>query len=226
MARRFPRWLVFVTLSILSCSGPRAESWTDALRAMPLKTKQPELVWSNVVSVLLDSFQSNRTVKALIFLPGAQDEFYFFRKVKVTWTNSSPSLLDAIRGLTNQNPVQATFREPFLLIHTRTDWIEPKKSITDKVLAEQLRRTPFRAHVLYNDREWDLLLPELTDTLRIEILPKSKSPDSWHFYRHSFAAWHLTAFEAFEAIALAGKTSFAIERNRVAFRLDERRATP
>ena len=46
----------------------------------------------------------------------------------------------------------------------------------------------------------------------MEILPAKYSPDSWHFYRHSFAGWDLNGWEALQAVLLAGKTTCHIEK--------------
>ena len=70
---------------------------------------------------MLDAFQSNAVVKALIFMPGATDELYFFRRAHAKLTNANPSLLDAIVALTNQTYIQATFQPPLLLLHTTED---------------------------------------------------------------------------------------------------------
>ncbi len=45
---------------------------------MPLGTNVTELNRTNCVGIMLRAFQSNNVVKALIFMPGATDEFYFF----------------------------------------------------------------------------------------------------------------------------------------------------
>src|SRR5438132_11857416 len=48
-----------------------APSWQEALARMPLARPAAELNRSNCVTLLLDSFQSNAVVKALVFMPGA-----------------------------------------------------------------------------------------------------------------------------------------------------------
>ena len=47
-------------------------------------------------------------------------------------------------------------------------------------------------HALHNDRDWDFLQPILTKTLKADIQPGAHTYESYHFYRHSFAAWNLT----------------------------------
>ena len=72
---------------------------------------------TNCVPVMLKAFQRNPAVKALIFMPGATDEFYFFHRAQVHFTNSAPTLFDAVFALTNHTRICATFHPPFLLLH-------------------------------------------------------------------------------------------------------------
>ena len=59
-------------------------------------------------AILLNSFRRNPAVQALIFMPGATDEFYFFRRARARLTNNAPTLLDAVTALTNQTYIRAT----------------------------------------------------------------------------------------------------------------------
>ena len=213
------------------CFGPlvvgAAEDWQSALAAMPLRTRITELNRTNCVEVMLQAFQSNQIVKALVFMPGATDEFYMFHRAKARLLNPNSSLLDAVAALTNQTLIRATFHPPLLLLHTEEDPLEPLIRIADQPTAEKLRRRNFPAHVLYNDRDWDALQPLLKKALKVDIRPWRYSYDTYHFYRHSLAGWGLNGWEALEAIALAGKTKVSVESRRVIFEGDERvRATP
>src|SRR5450631_2184745 len=87
----------------------RAETWQDVLGRMPLGTNVAELNRTNCVKIMLPALQSNDVVKALIFMPGATDEFYFHRRGTASLTNASPTLLDAVSALTNQTLIRATF---------------------------------------------------------------------------------------------------------------------
>jgi hypothetical protein len=203
------------------------ETWQSALARMPLGTNVAQLNRTNCVDIMLCAFGSNDVVKGLVFMPGATDEFYMFRRAKAALTNASPTLLDAVIALTNQTLIRATFRPPLLLLHTDEDPLEPIALIKDPETATKIEWTQFDGHVVYNDRDWDFLLPILTKTLRAKFTPILHSRNSWHFYRHSFAAWNLNGREALEAVALAGKTKFTIERKKVIFQGDERvRAVP
>jgi len=156
--------------------------------------------------------QSNTVVKGIVFMPGATDEFYFFRRAKAGLTNSSPTLLDAVKALKNQTRIRATFYPPLLLLHTSEDSLEPVMKVESQALAEKLKAASFAKHAVYNDRDWDFIQPILRKALKAEILPAKHSPDSWHFYRHSFAGWNLNGWEALEAVVFSGKTTCRIEK--------------
>src|SRR5438552_1232256 len=94
---------------------PARQTWQTALGQMPLLVSTP-LDRTNCVETMLRAFRSNEAVKALIFMPGATDEFYMFKRANVSLTNSAPTLLDAVSALANQTLVRATFRPPFLLL--------------------------------------------------------------------------------------------------------------
>ena len=204
-----------------------AETWQSALAQMPLGPNVAELNRSNCVNVMLSAFQSSVMVKALMFMPGATDEFYMFKRAKARLTMGRASLLDAVEALTNQTLIRVTFRPPMLLLHTDEDPLEPVIRIEHQSTVKKLQRIPFPQHVSYNDRDWDYVQPILKKTFRVDIRPWRRSYDSWHFYRHSFAGWGLSGFEGLEAVALAGKTGFTVEKGRLVFEGDERvRATP
>jgi len=164
----------------------------------------------------------NAVVQALVFMPGATDEFYMFRRARATITNNSPTLLDALEALTNQTRIRASFRAPLLLLHTDEDPLEPIGEIQDPGTEVKLEWTQFMAHAIYDDRDWDYLVPILSKKLKVRFSPARHSRSSWHFYRHSLAEWNLNGREALEAIALAGKTRFIVGHNNVNFSGDER----
>ena len=214
-------------LLLVSGTAVAEEAWPAALSGMPLGTNVTELNRANCVAVMLRAFRSNQTVKALVFMPGATDEFYMFRRAKAVLTNASPSLLDAVRALTNQTYIRATFHPPLLLLHTDEDPLEPAIRIEQQATAEKLSSRRFVAHAEYNDRDWDFIQPILKKALRADIRPWRYSRGSWHFYRHSFAAWNLNGWEALRATAAAGKTRFTVRRNQLVFESDPRvRALP
>jgi hypothetical protein len=221
------RIFICICLYLSGFAAIAEETWQNALAQMPLGTNVTQLNRTNCVKLMLQAFGSNDVVKGLVFMPGATDEFYMFRRAKAALTNASPTLLDAVNALTNQTLIRVTFRPPLLLLHTDEDPLVPIAEIKDTETAARIERTPFIAHAVYFDRDWDYLLPILTKTLKAKFIPILHSRNSWHFYRHSFAAWNLNGREALEAVALAGKTTFTVGRKKVAFQGDVRvRAVP
>ena len=217
-----PRRILCLSVCLLQFALGAAEMWPAALGRMPLGTNVTQLSRTNCVGIMLGAFQSNDVVKALIFMPGATDEFYFFRRAKAELTNSPASLLAALSALTNQTLIRATFRPPLLLLHTGEDLLEPVIKIEHQPTADKLKQARFVPHGVYNDRDWDYLRLVLKASLRTDMLPPSYSTDSWHFYRHSFAAWNLTGWEALQAAALAGETTVTVRRKQVVFEFDAR----
>lgn len=214
---------VVCILWLFAAPGARAdEDWQSILAQMPLRTNVTELTTFNYVNVVLSAFQSNDTVKALVFLPGAVDTFFWHRETKVLLTNASPTLLDAVSALTNQTRIRATFRPPLLLLHFSWDPLTPDCEIRDGAMVDKLRQRRFLAHALYNDKDWDFTLPALKKATRAAIAPGRHSRYSYHFYRSSFAAWNLTAWEAVQTFSLATRTTFLLEHGRITFKEDER----
>jgi hypothetical protein len=205
-------WLCCMCFCFVHFALCAAESWESALSRMPLEAGVTELGRTNCVEVMLKAFQSNDVVKALIFMPGATDEFYMFKRARARLTNASLTLLDAVSALTNQTLIRATFRPPFLLLHSDEDPLELLITSESEPAAEKLKRTRFVARGVYNDRDWDFMQPIFRDCLKADIKPWRYSRASWHFYRHSFAAWNLNGWEALEAVAFAGKTRFTVRR--------------
>jgi len=63
---------------------------------------------------------------------------------------------------------------------------------------------------------------ELNRKLSVGLRPFSDAPETWHFYRHSFAACGVTQWEMLETIALAGKTTFTVNWLTAEFQPDAR----
>jgi len=203
---------LFLALGLGRAWGGAAESWEAALSQMPLGTYVTQLDRTNCIPVMLNAFQSNDVVKALIFMPGATDEFYMFRRATAILTNREPTLLDALVALTNQTLIHAVFQPPFLLLHSDEDPLDLLIHIEHPPSVERFKRRSFVPHAVYIDRDWDFLQPILKRALNVDIRPWRHSIQSWHFYRHSFAAWNLNGWEALEASAYAGKTTFTVRR--------------
>ncbi len=219
---------ICITLAVLALHARAAEPWQAALAAMPLRTNVTELNRTNVAGVLLSAFNSNAIVKALVLMPGATDEYYFFRRASTTLTNTTPTLLDAVIALTNQTRIRATFRPPMLLLHTDEDTPEPVIKVEDAPEAKRLRERRFLPHFLFNDNDWNFVQPILQRTLRSGLTgwplfePPPRTSDSWHFFRHAVAGWNLDGWETLEVISLANKTVITIRRHKIIFEGDER----
>jgi hypothetical protein len=211
-------------LVILLAAAPLGAqpSWQDEFAKMPLTEKAPQLNRHNCVRIMLASFRRNPAVQALIFMPGATDEFYFFRRARASLTNATPTLLDAVTALTNQTYVQATFEPPFLLLHTAEDPLEPVVVVEDEPTAKRIRKKRFEDHALFNDRDWDYVQPIMAFDLNIHISPGLKTHDTYHFFRHSLAEFDLNGWDALRAVALAGKTNFTVKKKQVVFSGDTR----
>jgi hypothetical protein len=201
-------------------------TWQEEFAKMPLTQKAPELNRHNCVQVMLNSFERNPAVQALIFMPGATDEFYFYHRARAALTNSAPTLLDAVSALTNQTYIRATWQPPFLLMHTAEDPLEPVIVIQDQHTADRLRKKHFEKHGVFYDRDWDYMQPILDFDLDTKMLPGLYTHESHHFFRHSFAEFNLNGWDALRAVALAGKTSFTVQKKRVVFSGDTRVIAP
>jgi hypothetical protein len=215
--------LILLCPLLISATALRAQpSWQQEFARMPLTEKVSELDRHNVVRIMLNSFQRNAAVQALIFMPGATDEFYFFRRAHARLTNAAPTLLDAVIALTNQTYVRATLTPPFLLLHSVEDPLEPIAVIEDQRTADRIKHHHFEKHALFNDNDWDYVEPILAFDVDTHLTPRVGSRDSYHFFRHSFAEFDLNGWEALRAVALASKTKFTVKKRWVAFAGDTR----
>jgi hypothetical protein len=199
-------------LLLLPIATKAVEPWEQVLSSMPLPQGVAELNITNCVPMMLAGLQSNVVVKGIVFMPGATDEFCFFRRAQARLTNPAPTMLDAVEALRNQTRIQASFHPPLVLLHTAEDSLEPKIEAQNEAMIAKLKAARFVNHAVYNDRDWDAIQPMLRKSLGVEILPAKYSSDSWHFYRHSFAGWNLNGWEALQAVLLAGKTKCRIEK--------------
>lgn len=199
-------------------------TWQEAFAKMPLVEKVPELDRHNCVRILLNSFQSNGAVQALIFMPGATDEFYFFRRAHARLTNAAPTLLDAVVALTNQTYLRATVNPPFLLLRTAEDPVEPVVVTEDQHTVDRLKlKKHFEKHAVFNDRDWDYVSPIMRfDFNNIHITPLIGTHESFHFFRHSFAEFGLNGWDALRAVALSDKTQFTVKKGWIVFAGDTR----
>jgi hypothetical protein len=206
-----------------AASGLQAQPvWQEEFAKMPLTEKTSELNRFNCARILVNSFQRNRAVQALIFMPGATDELYFFRRVHAELTNGAPTLLDAVIALTNQTYIRADVVAPFVVLHTAEDPLEPLVVIENQRMAERLHRKKFEAHVVFNDRDWNFVEPILAFDLDTRLLPGLHTHESNHFFRSTLAEFDLSGWDALRAMAMSGKTKFTVKKKTVVFGLDSR----
>lgn len=203
-------------------AAPQSPAWLAAFSHMPLPAGVTELNRTNCIPVLLNAFQSNDVVKALVLMPGATDEISFFRRVRATLSASNPTLADAIVALTRQTYIRADFHPPFLLLHTTEDPLDPIAVVRNKSTAAKLQARTVTDRLVFNDCEWDNLRAALKGKLSVSLRPFSNAPDSWHFYRNDFAACGLTQWQLLEAIAMSGQTTFTVHWLTADFQLDTR----
>ena len=214
--------LILLLLVLARGAAVAKESWTTALSRMPLVTNVSVLNHTNCPQILLPSFQSNAIAKALIFMPGATDELYFFKRVHVSLTNTTPTIWDALAALTNQSPLRLTYRAPFVLLYSGEDVMELDLTVKHEPTQKKLMAAKPLPHLQAIDRDWSQLLRMMKQQIPAVLLPYEGTRGSWHFYRHTFAGWNLTPWEVMEAAALAGKTKFTVVRRGVVFEVDPR----
>jgi hypothetical protein len=193
------------------------EAWEAELNRMPLATNRIHFSKSEPAEIILRALQTSVVVKAIVFLPSATDELYFNDRGSVVFTNSTPTVLDAISALTQHTGIRAIFRAPFLMLGETNDFFAPLLKSMDSPLFEKLRQKPFTPEWVMIDKEWDQLYPTLKKHLETRLAPLTGSSDSWHFYRTYFAAHDLNALEAVELVSLATKTEVAAEKHRLKF---------
>jgi hypothetical protein len=216
------KWLGLLLLSAPVHGALAGEPWQDALAKMPLVDPTTELNRTNCVPLMLDAFQSNDVVKALIFMPGSTDELYFFRRAHAALTNANPSLLDAVTALTNQTFIQATFQPPLFLLHTTEDSLNVIAVVNNEATAAKLRQKLVPGRVLLNDADWGVVRNTFKGKLSVGLRPFENALETWHFYRHNFTACGVTDWEMLETLALAGKTTFTVHWLTVDFQPDRR----
>ena len=214
-----------LALALLLCAAPSVwAGWSEDLAAMPLPVNTRILDETNCVPLMLQAFHSSATVKALIFMPGATDELYFFQRVRAQLSGGRPTLAGAVAALTNQTHIRAAWRSPLLLLYNEEDQLEPDAALRDEPMADRIRSKRLTETLRFDDSDWAALQPMLARTLAVEIAPAPNAHESFHFFRHSFAAGNINGLELLRAVALAGKTRFRVEASRVVFESDTRHA--
>jgi hypothetical protein len=169
--KKLTKWSGLILLLVAAQGAPAGEPWQDALERMPLAAGVVELDRTNCVPLMLNAFQSNGVVKALIFMPGATDELYFFRRAHATLTSANLSLLDAVTALTNQTHIQATFQPPLLLLHTTEDSLDVIAVVKNESTAAKLHQQIVPGRVLLEDADWGAVRSTLKGKLSLGLRP-------------------------------------------------------
>ncbi len=216
--------LLAILVSVMSLCGKAfaGEDWQQAFSRMPLGGHITNLNRTNAIPLMLNAFQSNSVVKALIFMPGAADDFVFYRRAHATLTNANPSLADAIIALTNQTYIRAEFRPPFLLLYTTEDALNPIITIKSKSTAAKLQSRIIPGRIVLWDCRWDSVRPKLQNKLSIGLRPLPNAPDSFHFWPCNFTACGVTQWELLETVALSSKTTLTLHWLTANYALDTR----
>jgi hypothetical protein len=208
--------LFLATLLGTSVAMQGVESWQSELVTMPLGTNRIHFFKGEPARAILQALKPNRVVKAIVMMPCATDELYFNDRGTTVFTNT-PTILDAVRELTNHTSILATFSAPFLLLGETNDYSEPLLSRANFAGFESFRQRPFTSPWLMIDKEWDHLYPTLTQFFGLKLSPALGSPDAWHFYRVYFAAHNINAQEAIALVSLSTQTEVRGEKNRLVF---------
>lgn len=193
-----------------------AEAWREALSTMPFPA-EAAVTRSNCMRLFLEAFQSNATVKALIFLPGVADDFYLLNRDLQPLDLHASNLAEAVAALTQKTHVRATFRRPMLLLHLQRERLTPQEAVFGRAIAKRLQTQSHWPHLLLVDRHWDYLQPQLSQKLALPVWPQVEAQDSWHFGRAYAAGWNLSDYEVLRALALATGTRYTISTDRIRF---------
>lgn len=214
---KFPKLIadVFLLLCFFSPSA-HAQEWRETLAKTPFKKSHFQAYRTEPVELILKSFKPSNDLRAVVLMPGAADQLYFFDWGKIDLPKNA-SLLDALEALTNKTHVTYSVIAPFLLIHMGRDTTsDPLIHTPAKLINVEKHIKPKRLYSL--DHPYDRLQPWLEKVTGLTVFPDSKSPTSWHWYRISFVGYEFNAPDLLRALAYATKTSVAVEENRIAFK--------
>ena len=204
---------------LLWCGAATAQTWSEALSQMPLPA-ETALNRDNCMRVMLGAFQSNATVCALVFLPAVADDFYLIHRDQQLNLRVS-NLWEGIRALTNSTGVRVVWTNGMVLLRLARETPEARVRIKNETAAARLRQTRIGV-VVWIDRHWDRLQPELRGLIAMDTKPAPNSKTAWHFGRHNLAAFDISAWDLISAMTLSSGTECAVEKKHVVFQ--ERKA--
>jgi hypothetical protein len=95
-------------------------------------------------------------------------------------------------------------------------------TVKNESTAAKLNQKIVPGRVQLEDADWGVVRSRLKSKLSIGLRPFENASETWHFYRHSFTACGVTDWEMLETLALAGKTTFAVNWLTADFQPDRR----
>ena len=111
---------------------------------------------------------------------------------------------------------------PLLLLHTTEDSLDVIAVVKSESAAAKLHQRLVPGRVLLEDADWGDVRSTLKWKLSVGLRPFENAGETWHFYRHSFAACGVTDWEMLETLALSGKTTFTVNWLTAEFQPDRR----
>jgi len=207
---------LFGVVSALATPSLRAETWIDALSRMPLPPNTV-LDRGNCIRGVLEAFQSNSTVRALVFLPAVSDDFYLVSRNKAQLNARPANLAEAIGALTNLTDVRASFQDGLLLLHLKGEPAEPAVAVKSERQAAKLKAASSIDRILWIDRHWDKVRPDLGSATKMRVVPGGGSKDAWHFARCNVAACNVSPWNLIVLTGLSSGARVSVESRRITF---------
>ena len=205
-------------VALLVCISIHGEDWQTAFARIPIRTTTFPAHLTPPVELILTNFQPTAEIRAVVLMPGAADRLYFFDWGQITLP-PNPTLLDAVRALTNKADLRVFIAPPFLLIARPDDDPSDPLSFAPDVRMDKLklseRKLPGRTY--YIDRSYDRLVKQTEKLTRLRVKPSRSDAGSWHFYRLAFVGYDLTAAEFLRAVAYGTKTTVQIQKRKAVF---------
>ncbi len=189
-----------------------------ALDAMPLPAAPP-LTRSNAIRLILQSFAANDTIRAVVVLPGAVDDFHLVHRETPLPAIPARTLAGALEMLTNATAWRLTF-DPVnarLLIHSATDRLRPAVQIEGSGVEARLQRRRSRSKLKWIDARWPSVQPALEQALGRWVKPQAEAEEAGHFERVNLAGQGLSELELLEAVSLASGARLVVSRREVRF---------
>jgi len=215
--------VVLLLLLFANFSAPAStEKWVSDLEKIPFLSGEKFLNESNSIPLIFQSFRKSGSISALAFLPGATDEFYFFKRAEAKLPPGELNLLQVCQALTNQTYIRMRFNPPSVIFHTSEDPLEPSIEVKSTEAAVKLKRHSFQKKFLYSDKDWEFTHPALRFYCNMKIVPEAKSTKANHFFRPSIVGFDLTVWETLEVFSLASKTQLVVDKKKITFSEDPR----